>query len=171
MLAVYALGLGALAARRPAPLARVLATIRVPKMGREMPLGQAAGSWSVLDQEAMRQLPDLGQRKTPVSDYLHDRLRDVARTVVPDDNEYDEVFDQLEYLLGVVFAHARGHGIGPIGRFVWRERQSDRPVPDEPFATHTAALLSAGLFDGQREALDTTKAACDEQVAGSQLRF
>jgi hypothetical protein len=171
MLAVYALGLGSLAARRPGPLARALATVHVPKMGREVPLGQAVASWSVLDHEAMRQLPDLARRTTPISDYLHDRLRGVARTVMSDDNEYDEVFDQLEYLLGVVSAHARGNGIGPIGRFVWRERNNDRPVPDEPFGTHTEALLSAGLFNGQRETLETTKATYDERVAGSQLRF
>jgi hypothetical protein len=171
MLAVCALGLGSLAARRPAPLARALATIHVPKMGREVPLGQAIASWSVLDHDAMRQLPDLAQRTTPISDYLHDRLRSIARTVMSDDNEYDEVFDQLEYLLGVVSAHTRGNGIGPIGRFVWREHNNNRLVPDEPFATHTEALLSADLFDGQRETLDATKAAYDERVAGSSLRF
>lgn len=169
MLAVYALGLGSLAARRPSPLARALATIRVPTLGRELLLGQAVASWLVLDDDLMKQLPGLGQHGTPISDYLHDRLRDVVRPVLPDDQEYDEVFDQLEYLLGVVCAHARG--AGPIGRFVWRRRFSESPVPDEPFATHTAALLSAGLFDGQRETLDATKAAYDERVGRSLLGF
>ena len=171
MLGVYALGLGALAAQRPTPLALALATVRVQRMGREEPLGQAIASWSVLDEGAVRQLPDLAKRKTPISDYLHDRLRDFARPVLPDDHEYDEVFDQLEYLLGVVSAHARGHGIGPIGRFIWGQRPNDKPIPDEPFTTHAAAFLSAGLFDGQQETLDTTKAAYDERITGSQLRY
>jgi hypothetical protein len=170
MLAVYALGLGTLVAPRPSPLARALATIRVPMIGKELPLGQAIASWSVLDDNTMKQLPGLDRHKTPTSDYLHGRLRDVARSVLPDDHEYDEVFDQVEYLLGVVCAHTR-RGLGPIGRFVWRRGDSEPPVPDEPFATHAAALLSAGLFDGQREVLDATKATYDEWVGRSQLRF
>jgi hypothetical protein len=171
MLAVYTLGLGSLAARRPLPLAHALATIRVPMVGRELPLGQAAASWSVLDHDLMKQLPGLDQRLTPISDYLHDRLRDLARPVLPNDQEYDEVFDQLEYLLGVAYAHVRGNGVGPMGRFVWRRRYNDVPVPDEPFATQTDALLSAGLFGGQRATLDATKAAYDERVSRSGLRF
>jgi hypothetical protein len=119
----------------------------------------------------MKQLPGLDRHKTPSSDYLHDRLRDTARPVLPDDHEYDEVFDQVEYLLGVVCAHARRDSVGPIGRFVWRRGSRDSPVPDEPFVTHAPALLSAGLFDGQREVLDATKAAYDERVDRSRLRF
>jgi hypothetical protein len=98
-------------------------------------------------------------------------LRDIARPVLPDDQEYDEVFDQLEYLLGMVYAHVRGDGTGPIGRFVWRRRYSGAPVPDEPLATHTSALLAAGLFDAQAETLDATKAAYDQFVGSSGLRF
>jgi hypothetical protein len=41
--------------------------------------------------------------------------------------DYDEVFDQLEYLLGMVYAHVRGDGAAPIGRFVWRRQRSGAP--------------------------------------------
>jgi hypothetical protein len=85
--------------------------------------------------------------------------------------DYDEVFDQLEYLLGMVYAHVRGDGAAPIGRFVWRRQRSGAPVPDEPLATHTGALLAAGLLDAQAETLDATKVAYDQFVRSSGLHF
>ncbi len=171
LLALYALGLGSLHAHRPDPLARALATIRIQAQGEELPLGRAASSWRVLDHGVMSSMPGLEKRKTPISDYLHDRLRDTARSILPDDDDYDETFDRLEYFLGVVYAQARGDRSGPIGRFVWRSRYDDRPVPDELLVAHGDALLSIGLFDGQRETLDRAKAAYDEGVSRSGLRF
>jgi hypothetical protein len=44
-------------------------------------------------------------------------------------------------------------------------------VPDEPLATHTGALLAAGLLDAQAETLDATKVAYDQFVRSSGLHF
>jgi hypothetical protein len=170
MLALYALGLGCLASGQVASFAHALATIRLPVGSRNLSLGVAVSSWRVLDEGAMKALPDLERRQTPVSDYLHGRLRDCARPILPDDADYDRRFDELEYLLGVIFAHERGSGTGPIGRFVWRSRYSEQ-WPDEALVTHRGALLTAGLFDGSGDALDQTKTAYDEQLSRSGLAW
>jgi hypothetical protein len=71
-----------------------------------------------------------GGRKTPVSDDLHSRLRETVRPMIPDNDDYDEIFDRVEVLLGVIAQdvstaeHAAGryaHG-GWVGRYVWRNR-------------------------------------------------
>jgi hypothetical protein len=165
LIALYALGLGCLAARRPDALVEALASIRVNEAGRDLPLVVAAGSWRVLDDDAMTQLPGLDQRKTPTSDYLHQRLREPTRGIFSADDEYDDLFDQLEYLLSLAFTFAYGRGFLPAGRFAWRRDQSGHAEPDQAVVAHRKQLLAAGLFDRSDEALDKAKAAYDERIA------
>jgi hypothetical protein len=77
----------------------------------------------------MTQLSGLERHKTPISDCLHQRLREPARSILPADDEYDDLFDQLEYLLGLAFMFAYGRGYAPAGRFAWRHHH---PGPAEP---------------------------------------
>jgi hypothetical protein len=171
LLALYALGLGCLAARRPDPLINALASIRVNEAGRDRPLVVAAGGWRVLDHGAMMQLAGLERSKTPISDYLHQRLREPVRDILPADDEYDDLFDQLEYLLGLAFMVTYGRGYTPAGRFAWRHDHPGQAEPAQAVVAHRKQLLSAGLFDGSAEALDTAKAAYDEGIARSGLAF
>lgn len=80
-----------------------------------------------------------GKRYTPVSDHLHDRLRERFRRHIPDDEDYSSAFDRLEVLLGLlnVDLHLQAKPsdsapwTGPYfsggftGRFMWRERHAD----------------------------------------------
>lgn len=80
-----------------------------------------------------------GKRYTPVSDHLHDRLRERFRRHIPDDEDYSSAFDRLEVILGLlnVDLHLQAKPkdgaawTGPYfsggftGRFTWRERHAD----------------------------------------------
>ena len=122
-----------------------------------------------------------GKRYTPVSDYLHDMLRNKFRTDLPDDAEYSELFDRAEALLALIAIDADSHlrrertyFDGPyFGRFTWREQYMHG---DGGVAGSLARELShqgeqwgplrAGLFGGSLEratvALQAFRTGADE---------
>lgn len=96
-----------------------------------------------------------GKRLTPVSDALHDALRPALRSLVPDDRDYDDTFDEAEVLLGVlasasaIEAHTRGqyqHGAW-AGAFTWRRRH-DQQYEENLWRSRRGDLLDAGAFSG-----------------------
>jgi hypothetical protein len=170
LLATYALGLGGLAAHRPDALALSLGSIVVRRPNGDLPLAVGTSNWRVLDYDFVKPFVGEGNRKTPISDYLHERLRQFVRDVVPDDDAYDQLFDELEYLFAVLYAHYGGEGRGPVGRYVWKGR-GEGFIPDQALLRHADLWLSAGLFSGVGEELTTTKDAYDAHLGGSSLRF
>lgn len=68
------------------------------------------------------------RRFTPVSTYLHAALRPLFATLIPDDREFEEVFDRTEVLLGLraevakIRADAEGRYAygGWTGRYTWK---------------------------------------------------
>jgi len=104
-----------------------------------------------------------GGRKTPVSDDLHTRLRQVVRRLLPGDEDYDEAFDRAEMLLGLIAedsaavveaAGGYAHG-GWVGRYAWRSHYSGGGL--EAFSNEAIGAgdewppLRAGLFGGSAE--------------------
>ncbi len=158
LLLLYASGLGALAGRRPIALARVLSRISVRDPNGVRPVGVAAASWTALNHGLCNQLPGFERRHTPISDYLFALLREPFSTVLPDDDDYSSTFDDLEYLLGLVYADWRGDGIGPIGRFAWR-RTTDSP------GTSVLRYRDAWLM-GVHRPTDSIREAVAEPPAG-----
>jgi len=171
LLALFAIGISALAARRVTPLSRVLTAVDVPDPNGRQPFAVRVSSWRVLNGQVCNEL--LGKeisRRTPISDYLAARLREPVGHVLSSDDEYDDSFDQLEYLLGVVSVFA--YGRGPIGRFVWRhQRYGLDGLPENVLSDHEQALLDAGLFDGDPDLLAEAKATYDSRVQQSGLGF
>jgi hypothetical protein len=115
-----------------------------------------------------------GMRFTPISDSLHALLRPLLEPVVPDDAEYDDLFDEVEVLLAVLAtdgclqAKSASYyvGNGWYGRFTWKERRSPNPIHRRMSAECVAAgdawePLKAGLFGGSSE---RAKAAFDAFV-------
>jgi hypothetical protein len=170
LLALYSIGLGAIAARRLSPLAASLSNIEVPHPNGAMKPAVAVASWRVLDAPLCNALvaPD-SKRKTPVSDYLHDLLRESLRSVLPSDDEYSDAFDDLEYILGVACTAVRGRG--PIGRFVWRRASAHPSRPESHFVEFADALLDAGMFEGERAKLDEAQAAYEKAIEASGLAW
>ncbi len=62
--------------------------------------------------------------KTPVNDHLHDILRPLFSDIIADDNEFANIFDRVEYFIGLEFGNIRldsSYGFwAPTGRFLWR---------------------------------------------------
>ncbi len=62
--------------------------------------------------------------KTPINDHLHDVLRPLFADIIPDDNEFANIFDRVEYFIGLEFSNVRldsSYGFwAPTGRFLWR---------------------------------------------------
>lgn len=171
-LALYAAILGGLAGRRANSLAAFLSlTAKQPFESEVMPIFVGFSTMKSLDPEACNLLvaADGQKLKTPVSDYMHRTMREPLRDLIPNDADFDDLFDQAEYLLGVLFASWRGDGRGPIGRFVWR-RHEHGPARDSVGA-HRDALLAAGLFDGDAATFDEVVAAYEEKVQRSGLSF
>jgi len=104
-----------------------------------------------------------GKRYTPVSDHLHQRLRDLFRATIPDDEDYGEDFDRLEVLLAAILIDVRGETNDPqiridlpwYGSYTWRYRYSDDPLEKQIQAELLSQKehwppLKAGLFGGSR---------------------
>lgn len=105
-----------------------------------------------------------GRRYTPISDHLHDLLRPQLASLIPDDSDFSDLFDEAEVLLAVLAADEklqakqRGqyrHGAW-YGRFSWRERHVDNPLYQRMHIDLLAAgdawkPLQAGLFGGSQE--------------------
>jgi hypothetical protein len=115
-------------------------------------------------------------RYTPVSDDLHTRLRETLKPIIRDDEEYSEIFDRLEVLLGVIAEDtaiqektADGHLAGGwVGRYIWRTPYSNGAFPQvfEEFHKQQAswAPFGAGVFDGSPERAEAAFSAMKEKV-------
>jgi hypothetical protein len=105
----------------------------------------------------------VGKRHTGPSDFLHTLLRERFQALVPDDGEYEELFDRVEILLALLTVDLKEQHSGDqiyvdgrsFGRFTWRTRslqnggllrQLRRKMDDLGEAW---PLLGAGLFGGK----------------------
>jgi hypothetical protein len=170
LLALYSIGLGAIAARRLSPLATSLSKVDVPHPNGTLSSAEVVTSWTVLDASVCNAIVAAGsKRKTPISDYLHDLLREPMRPFFASDDEYSDAFDNLEYILGVACTALKGRG--PIGRFAWRRGWTRPSRPESHFAEFTDALLGGEMFGGQKAKLDQAQAAYEQAIAGSELAW
>jgi hypothetical protein len=118
-----------------------------------------------------------GRRITPVSDDLHLRLRVSLTPLIRDDEEYDDCFDKLEIMLGLIAADAAIQANqsrvylpgGWPGRYVWRDRYGRNAFEDTLTELNsqqeTWAPLQAGLFAGSTQRAANAFTAMSEIVA------
>lgn len=105
-----------------------------------------------------------GLRHTPISDHFHSLLAPLLKDLVPDAEDYGDLFDETEILMGVIATDAylqalkeqRYIGRQWYGRFTWRYRHSDRPLHrlmQAEFEEQGANWppLKAGIFGGSEE--------------------
>ena len=161
LLALYALGFGAMTANRVDSIARVLAEVTVPGHP-PLPVGVAASSWQVLHHDLVNQaFHSSQQRKTPISDRLWEVLSPTMSTFVGDTERLADLFDEVEYLMGIAYA-AHRPGRGPVGRALWRSLDFE-PYPGTLVKRHAQALVDADAFDSH-EHLDRTCGAYDRHL-------
>src|SRR5205823_7708282 len=118
------------------------------------------------------------RRYTPVSDFLWTALREVMRYQLPDDVDYTEKFDRLEFLLALLAMDTELVGKssqlwlpGPwYGSFTWRDRSS-RPTLEERIHSEYQNLgeqwppMLAGFFDGSPERAEVAFDSLLEEIA------
>lgn len=122
-----------------------------------------------------------GKRYTPISDYLHTRLRNHFADLIVDDDEYTENFDNFEVYLGLIGADAYRQAsltgkyiAGPyVGSFSWRHRYYNNPIELQTLETVRELgdrwpPLQHGLFGGSVER--ATKAAEVFATRASEVR-
>ena len=168
LLALYALALGAFAADRLDSVALALGSVMVGRQGGEQPVGVAAASWHVLDEDMVRQAVDgFERRRAPISDHLLDVLKPAVSGVIPGEARLERPFDEVEYLLGLAYASFEDKGIGPIGRAAGRWWSNDKH-PGDPLALQLEVLLSSGLFRSE-EHFKQTRDAYDLWLSGARV--
>jgi len=187
---VYTAGLAALTRSNYSLLHAIALDARVRELNGSVPVVVKAQPWTPFDNfdlpaqmlalEASGEEVDKsvvaalangqrGKRYTPASDHLHDRLRDRLRLVVPDDEDYSELFDRLELLLALLVVDLQnqqpdGQFAAPyiggpfVGRFSWRDRHAEAPqrieqrlMREMEAAGEGWAPLSGGLFGRSTE--------------------
>jgi hypothetical protein len=171
VLALYGLGLGAVAAGKLDTLAAVLGRVTVREYNEQTPLAWEVAVARVVEEGHLQ--PEGKTFHTPASDRLSDVvMREPLREFLPNDQRYLDTFDRFEYLLSLAFADTserRGGVWAPVGSFGWRHRRRDDNVY-ETVATEARnagdgwAFLGDGLFDGSIERFLEIKADFDQQA-------
>lgn len=172
LLALYGVGVAATATENWPVLASTVS------MGADDPLSDGDdqvpfplrfAAVTVLDHDAIQSSFEPPGRKTPVSDHLHSYFDETLRPQLRlSEDQFSLLFDEWEYLLGVVIADARGRG--PIGRFAWKNHGFGRS-PDRALISAAPDLLGVGLFKQSEDHLATVRSGYDEAVSQSGLWF
>lgn len=171
LLALYAIGLGALASGRVEPLLSILTSTEVRGTSDSTPIAYALAPHQVLDFDTLRATEELKRRKTPASDRLHEVLRPALESIIPAQERYDDLFDDLEYLLGIAMMLATDGRWGQIGRFGWRRAGlSGRGRFDGVLDRHRTEILQ-GLFDRDADRLTDLRSKYSDLINRSELRW
>lgn len=105
-LLLYALGLGAVEANRLGFLGRMLETTIHREHREDVAAVQILPPSCLFSGgNQMRILEGMDRRKVPLNDWIHDALRPCAEHIIRDKNRYTSVFDKLEILMALSYAH------------------------------------------------------------------
>ena len=168
LLAMYAVAIGAAAANRIGPIARVLGTVDVTEHGKPERIGHAVASFRVLEYSTTRAtMPELSRSLVPFSQRPFDILRPTVKEIIRDDQRYKELFDQIEYLLGL--ACYAGIDVGPVGLGAHRRHVGPVESPDGLVQSNRDALIEAGVFTDAVH-LDACRAAYNEEFENARKR-
>lgn len=175
---LYAGGIAALAKRNYSMFARLLT---LPKWRDLHSEGQflIRYNWSDLRRH-MKGIEAYKKQYAADSDWLFNKLREPLRVLLPDDLEYDRVFDSFEYLRALVYADLSSQAYpkraeerlwwAPVGRFGWKLRMtregSSTPMSEAESQINSLGEewgpLKAGLFDGSVQRVNLVKQKFDE---------
>lgn len=128
----------------------------------EYPIWQILNARNCFPQEPGVFLPE-GKNRTAGSDRIAKQLRPLVSEVCGEDDEFDNLFDEFELIMALVYADRSRNQFIPMGRFArrsWSFRENNRT----PFARMKIAisekqtkhpLLVAGMFGGKIGRLTT----------------
>ena len=173
-LAFYALGMGALASERLQFLSRLFNTevrykIERPSSGPALlALFNDTGTGGI----HWEQLLEGGSRIVTLNDWVHRELREHLKPLIQDDERYDLIFDQLEILTSLGFAHLENEPRlakwFPFGTFLLRPENGQRVLNQFSDSMSDTRLQSpwvqSGIFGDSTE-------QCEENLSSFKTFF
>lgn len=157
---VFAAGVGAISAGNFDGLAALLHCRLARPHEKDWRVVDAVGEavTNLLRYECFKVHPELGNKYTPLSEYLHSTLRPSMDELLQLGLEFDRIFDRFEILLALVHGENYLNSWGPVGRFGWKLRNRSSET-SEWAALETEAKekgedwgpLRAGLFGGSMD--------------------
>lgn len=160
MVLIYSIGLAAAAQDRLANFREVLYRPKFRDHSETTPL-ITRRFWADMH-DPIKSIKEHERQYTPRSEHLFVVLREPVRRFLPDDKQYEDAFDQVEYLIALAYLdldneESRFYGPWtPPGRFAWKARSSGHSRLYQAEAELKAegagwAPLRAGFFSGQPE--------------------
>ena len=154
-LLLYALGLGAIKADRLRLLGSLLGTTIRREHKEDLPAVRILPPFCLplVYRDEMRKLEGMDRRYAPLNDWIHDALRPHAESTISDD-QYTLVFDKLEILIALNYAHKANRTSGsywaPLGAFGYRSNNRRRIFQEieESLSTMKAEspYVTSGIF-------------------------
>ena len=126
----------------------------------------------------MKILEGMDKHYAPLNDWIHDALRPHAERIIPDNNRYTLVFDKLEILMALSYAHRKGKWSldmnplerywAPPGAFGYRPRNINSILLEirESLSTKQdeSQFLTCGIFGETAEACEQGLATLEQFV-------
>lgn len=131
-LLLYALGIGAIEAGHLRFLGRLFATHIHRDNSEDIPAIQLLPPFCLFENggKVAQVLEGMDRRHAPLNDWLHENLRGHIKHLIPSDSRYTLVFDKLEILMALGYAHhakrTKDWYWAPSGAFGYRTENRDR---------------------------------------------
>lgn len=168
-------GLAAISKGRFDALNRLLVEPKLRRYGKTQPL------LTGIDYERMDSFTKTiaGHQRSfaPVSEHLFSVLREPLRRFLPDDAEYDEMFDRFELLRAMACMHLEHTAVtegddywAPLGRYCWKGRRGYAESIIKQFRVEVEEAktdwppLKAGMFNGSVKRTQELLGAVDRFV-------
>ena len=153
LLGLYAVALGSAASDRLDSIAHVMASTTMKKDGPRRP-AYVVAQWALDRVRVMESADRSGGGRTPVSNRLFSVLRKPSSEIIREDGRFEELFDEVEYLMGC--AYTNKFGSTGIGRDAWRYYRTRR-FPGSMVERHSAVLIEAGVFESEERLAEVRK--------------
>jgi hypothetical protein len=159
LLVQYACGLAATAGKKYETLNALFTGATAPDKGGSRKLLAVSLHAKCIETDQMegKLISGKERRHTPVSDHLFERLREPFREFIPDDQVFEQIFDEFEYLLSLVYADLTRldftGNVGswvPLGRFASRGKDMEQDLIEQG---NNWGPLKAGMFGGSLDRL------------------
>jgi hypothetical protein len=117
--------------------------------------------WQVVERDHLRQA--LGNKNhVPMSELLYHSLRKHFGFYIPNEKEYENLFDYFEYLMALIYTKVFNEGWAPIGRFGYRLRNSRnsfiyKKLEELKNKREESELIISGLFTNYTEFEEVNK--------------
>jgi len=171
LILLYSIGLASLANNNYALLGAVfLKTKNIYRDEKNTSLMFDLYASRVIEKDLGHWIPGREREYTPTSNQLFELLKPALKEYIPEERQYEDLFDRFEYLQSLVIAdlmlQIRDHAWAPVGRWGWKYIHETGRGISADFANEMASLneSASGLlswFGNSLDRLAKAKAAVD----------